>query len=186
MAAVDRAEARCREIGNILANALELAGQTVADALLAGDDATAAAGLAPGRDALTAERDTLRRAIAELQERERGLRREITTTADEAQRQIEAALSPLSEALRRSAQEAARQIVSIFADAAALADTAPSMVRVKLPTRQAVEGLAGMDRLLDYRRTVPVSSGVIDLQHAIRKAAPAVRLGPVRVQSAMP
>lgn len=186
LAAIDRASDRRREISNLLASSLELQGETVAEAILAGDAPSDAATRAPGRDSLIAERETLGAAISQLERREQELRREIVNVEAQAQQRVDAALAPLASAMREEAQAAALRLVAIYADVAALSGNLASFSRLQFPARQAVEGLAGANRLLDYRRTFPVSSGVIDLQHAIRKAAPAIKLGQVGVHSAMP
>jgi hypothetical protein len=184
--AAAKARARLGEIRANLDGAKEARAEAVADALLSGVEAADAADAGPTREALATERETLLAAITTLDQRERQIKLRIDDVQDEAGQAVSAALADMSGTLLTAAREAAQTLITCFANAVALDQTARGSAGTVLPYRQAAVGLSGSDCLLAFRQYLPVSAELIELQGAVQKLGPAVRKWAVIAQTITP
>lgn len=185
-AAMAKADARRIEIGAELAKSTEESAEAVAEALVSGEAAESAAGAAPDRARLILERENLREAARALEGRLRDAQTAEQNNRDEARDAIREALEPVEREIREVAREAAARLVDCYAAARALDDAFRGYAGLVLPCRQAVEGVAGMNRLLDYRREVPVPPAMVGLVSQIGRQGAVVDGVRARTQISMP
>lgn len=184
--AIAKADARRIEIGAELAKSTEANAEAVAAALVSGEAAESAAEAAPDRARLLVERENLREAAKALEGRLRDAQTAEQTNRDAARDAIREVLQPVEHEIRQEAREAATRLVDCYAAARAIDDALRGYAGLVLQCRQAVEGVAGMNRLLDYRREVPVPPNVIDLISHVARLGPAVDGVRARTQIGMP
>lgn len=185
-AAIAKADDRRAEIGTELAKSPAQNAEALASALVAGGEASEAAGTAPDRDRLILERESLKEARTALDQRLRQAQIDWQANHDEAAKRVQDALTPMAAEIREEAREAAQRLVDCYAAARAIEDAVRGFAGIALPCRLAVEGVAGANRLLDYRRHVPVPPAVVDAVSQIRKLGPVMKGVTARNEIVMP
>lgn len=150
-------------------------GETLADAIMAGEDPGAAAQSFPTRDDLRARRDALLSAIPALDDRAHDLRQASEEITRQEQARLLAVLQPYLDGIAERQRTAAKAIVDGHAELAAIGEIvgAPYLPE-RLPSRQAVERLIGMDRLLPYATTLPVPLPLVQLLEPVTTRCKAV------------
>lgn len=185
-AAIAKADDRRAEIGAELAKSPAQNAEALASALVAGGEASEAAEVAPDRDRLILERENLREARTALDQRLRQAQIDWQANKDEAAKRVQDALAPMAAEIRAEARDAAQRLVDCYAAARAIEDAVKGFAGLVLPCRVAVEGVAGANRLLDYRRHVPVPPAVVDVVSNIPKLGPVMKGVTVRNEIGMP
>lgn len=185
-AAIAKADDRRAEIGAQLAKSTAENAEALASALVAGGEASEVAEAAPDRDRLILERENLREARSALDQRLRQAQIDWQANQDEAAKKVHDALAPMAAEIREEARGAAQRLIDCYAAARAIEDAVRGFAGIVLPCRLAVEGVAGANRLLDYRRHVPVPPAVLDVVSHIRKIGPVMKGVMVRNEIGMP
>lgn len=147
----------------------------LADAVMAETDVSAAVDAFPSRERLVERRDTLMRAAAALDERASALRREMAEVEQMDRGRILEALQPHLEAVSERQREAAAIIMAGHAEIAAIGEMCGvPWVSERLPSRQAVEGLNGMNKLLPHTTALPVPETLARLVEPVAERCAAV------------
>ncbi|MEP6868706.1 MAG: hypothetical protein ABJA20_09330 [Novosphingobium sp.] len=175
--AIDTAETRCRAIADALAARSGPDAVAIADALLDGATAMAAADVGPGDDAMCAERETLRAGIGELNRRAEAVRREIEDVRNAAQALAIERTQPLADAIAADLRSTAQRLLQGFAAAAALNECTKGHGNVRIAAEQAAAALTGTNKLLVWQRSVEVPAEVSEALGPLLTMGPAL---PVR------
>jgi hypothetical protein len=181
--ALARADDRITEIRSELAKKKGPDARAVADALLDGAEATAAARVGQSEEELREQIDALRAGMGELRRREEDLREQIRLARVEASEQAIIATEPLAQALTAEMRATATRLIEQWAAFTALAEALGGHMASSIAARDAVKGLCGSDRLLPHQRTIPVPREIQDLIGLLRDKGPSLQ---VRAPVALP
>lgn len=172
--AQEAAARRIREIADTLASQ-RAAAEAVADALVAGQDPSAAATAGPGADALRDEKDALKAGIAELEDRREKVRREIEALRDQAYSKVAVAARPLADAIEAELRDAAERTVAAFAAASALSDATRSYASLRFAAETAAKAVAGPDKALPGRERAKTPAEVLEALASIERHGAALK-----------
>lgn len=177
-AAIAAGEARCSEISRTLIEARGPDAKAVADALLDSGDAMVAARSGPTDAELMQERASLRAGLTELRDRLRDLHEAIEQTRREVSSALQAATTPVADAIMADMRRAALQLLDGYAAIAALGAGIRGHHGSREMAEAALEGLltkGGPERLLNWRSTHPVAPELVDLLASVTGKGDAVR-----------
>ena len=155
-AAISKAEARCTEIAQRIVEYRGPDARQVGDALLAEASTVEAARAGERIEDLEAERASLRAGIADLRRRVEDWRSEIDDAKRAASGQAARLTQPLVDAITADAKKAAEQLLTYYAALSALALGTRVGTIAEAQLRYAADGLMGTNRLLSWRKQLPV------------------------------
>lgn len=159
--AAERAQERITEISRSLAESRGPSGRDVADRLLEGVAVREAAAEGLSREDLESERLALQAAIRDLRRREDDARAAVSTIEYAAARKTANLAEPLFSAIEAQMIQAATVIRDGWAAAIAVGCATRGGAPLIDKLNQALNGVAGHDRLLLYSRSVDVPAEVV-------------------------
>lgn len=179
--AIEKADARCTEIAQIIRDWKGPDGEAVANALLE-TDAQSAANQGPDLAALEAERQALRNGIGELNRRLQAASYEVREIKAQAvAAKAGSVTEPLISELMAKAKRAAVEIAEAYAAVAAISDATRAMnaQNAVYSLARATRGLFEMDSLLCNAGLdpIPVPAEILNVLAELDRKGPAVAKG---------